>query len=97
MQEVAKKPAGIDVSPTSDVHETRYSILWYKKDQRIGIRQKFGEKKQICSFGGSKCGKSEGVLRKIGGMAIDRLSMGTLEETDCKQWCEDEIDVPDLS
>ena len=90
IETVEKKPAGT---------KPDYCIQWYKKTTLIGIRQKFGGKKQICSFGGTKCGKSEEQLRHIGGLAIDRLSMGTLKETECKQWCVDQMEnpAPDIS
>ena len=85
MEEDEDKPAGI--KPT-------YHLLWYKNSRLIGIRQSFGAKTQICSFGGKKCDKSEKDLRHIGGLAIDRLSTGSLQETECKQWCVDQMQSP---
>ena len=38
---------------------SKYNIMFYKNSNMIGVRQKFGDKKQIGSFGGKRCGRSE--------------------------------------
>ena len=58
----------------------RYSRMWYKKDSRVGIRRKFGDDKQIFSFGGPNCGKSKDELWAIGGHCLRSLDAGQTEE-----------------
>jgi hypothetical protein len=54
--------------------------MWYKRGSRVGIRRKFGDKKQIFSFGWSCCGKSQEVLLAIGEQCLKSLDDGDSEE-----------------
>ena len=58
--------------------------MWYKKGGFIGIAQKFGQKKQIWSFGG-KSGKSEKALRKLGDDCVEKLDSG-MSPDDVRTW-----------
>ena len=50
--------------------------MFYKNSSCIGIRQKFGEKKQVFSFGGKKASLSENALRGWADMVLERLDEG---------------------
>ena len=58
----------------------KYQKMWYKNSNSVGIRRKFGDKKQIFSFGGLKCGKSREVLEAMGGQFLEALDDGDAEE-----------------
>ena len=62
-----------------------YSIMLYNKGGKntIGIRAKFGEKKQVLSFGSTKCTKSEAEMRAIAKVVVDDLNKGESLQT-CK-------------
>ena len=66
-----------------------YCILYYQKDNRIGMRQCFGNRRQVFSFGGKSCEKSEEALRAIGREAAERLK-GGMSEGDCAVWCREQ-------
>ena len=62
-----------------------YSIMLYNKGGKntIGIREKFGQKKQVLSFGSTKCTKSEAEMRAIAKVVVDDLNKGESLQT-CK-------------
>lgn len=62
-----------------------YSIMLYNKGGKntIGIRAKFGQKKQVLSFGSTKCTKSEAEMRAIAKVVVDDLNKGESLQT-CK-------------
>ena len=62
-----------------------YSIMLYNKGGKntIGIREKFGQKKQVLSFGSTKCTKSEAEMRAIAKVVVDDLNKGESMQT-CK-------------
>ena len=98
---VTKKPAAASrvaaASPVATAAAspvaTSYGIMYYKRTHLIGIRQKFGEKRQIVSFGGSKR-KVIGVdkLRAIGGSVCSKLA-GGLSVAEAKAWAIAEMDA----
>ena len=47
--------------------------MYYKNFNTIGIRQKFGKKKQVMSFGGKKSSFDEAALRGFGDTAMKKL------------------------
>jgi hypothetical protein len=53
-----------------------YAIMYYKNTRTIGIREKFGGKHQIGSFGGIRCAKTEEQLRGIGEDVVADLNGG---------------------
>ena len=68
--EVVKKPAaGAAKRPAAAVEDEEenkdYSILYYKNNNSAGVRQKFGAKKQVFSFGGLACKKTKEQLSDI--------------------------------
>ena len=63
-----------------------YGVLYYKNSNRVGIRQRFPPTRQIFSFGGKKCGKTEAELRSIGTSVADKIKAGEIEEADAKMW-----------
>jgi hypothetical protein len=89
--ELKKKPAGAEPAPApppaaEGVAEAappaaaRYAILYYKNDNTIGIRAKFGAKNQLFSFGGKRSGKSQEQLREIAKEVLDLLETGASSE-----------------
>ena len=62
-----------------------YGIMLYNKGGKntIGIREKFGLKKQVLSFGGTRCTKSEAEMRAIAKILVDDLNKGESMQT-CK-------------
>ena len=67
-----------------------YSVLYYKKTNHIGIRQKLYAKSQIFSFGGKACGKSERQLRDIVGEVVLKLQDGLLSE-EAHTWANEQV------
>ena len=98
---VTKKPAAASrvaaASPVATAAAspvaTSYGIMYYKRTHLIGIRQKFGEKRQIVSFGGSKR-KVIGVdkLRAIAGSVCSKL-VGGLSVAEAKAWANEQMDA----
>ena len=41
----------------------KYGVMYYKNNNSIGLRRKFGNKGQCFSFGGAKCRLDEAALR----------------------------------
>ena len=54
----------------------KHGIMWYKKTKTIGIREKFGLKRQVVSFGGVSCEKSEGDMRILAKQVVEWLDNG---------------------
>ena len=68
--EVLKKPAaGAAKRPAAAAEDEEdnkdYSILYYKNGNSAAVRQRFGAKKQVFSFGGMACKKTKEQLRDI--------------------------------
>ena len=55
-------------------------MLWYKLTNMVGIRRKFGDKKQIFSFGGRRSGLTEEKGRSFGDDALKKLDAGMTEK-----------------
>ena len=62
-----------------DYKSKKYAVLWYKNSNSVGIRRKFGDKKQIFNFGGMTNPKNEMALRAIGGRVLRLLDTGSTE------------------
>ena len=52
-----------------------FGVMWYKRYGTIGIREKFGAKRQVISFG-SGTGKSEKDLRALADRCLVKLDKG---------------------
>jgi hypothetical protein len=63
--------------------------MWYKNGSYIGIRRKFGEKKQVFSFG-QKCGLSKEVQWSFGCMVLKKLDAGQTEQA-AKDWADNAV------
>lgn len=59
--------------------------MYYKNNNSIGIRRKFGQKEQCFSFGGKKCSMTETQLRGFGDDAMRKIDQG-MSEADVKIW-----------
>ena len=59
--------------------------MWYKNAGAVGIKQKFGERKQVVYFGGSRCKKSQQALITIGEECVKKLNEG-MTEAAVKEW-----------
>ena len=58
-----------------------YSLDWYKKDNRVGIKLKHGARNQLCSFGGAAAkGLTKETLMDIGNKVVQELKDGALKE-----------------
>ncbi len=66
-----------------------YGQMWYKNFFSVGIRRKFGDKKQIWSFGGRKPGKGKDSLVQLGVECLKKLD-GGMEEKNVKEWVDSE-------
>jgi hypothetical protein len=77
---VLKKPAAAGLKPKS-----RFSIMYYKNNNSIGLREKFDPKQQVFSFGGMKCEKTQAQLRAIGELTQARLDEG-ITYAEAKTW-----------
>ena len=75
---VLKKPAAAPKAAAApEAPENRsYQVLWYKNGNNVGIRERFGGKKQIFSFGGKLCTKSKAELLGIANDVIGDLHEG---------------------
>ena len=81
----AKKPAAsvpADAAPSPESAASvpnpprTYQLLWYKNGHNVGVRQTFGPKRQIFSFGGKRCTKSKERLLEIGRQVVKDLQEG---------------------
>ena len=66
-------------------------MLWYKNSKLIGIREKFGAKKQIITFGKGS-GLSEMELRGWADNVLKRLDMGQPPDA-VREWIHGSIGV----
>ena len=63
----------------------KYAVLYYVNNDAAALRRKFGDKKQIFSYGGKKAGWDERRLRKLGDEALRKLDAGESEK-DVEGW-----------
>ena len=73
------------LSFAQDYQSERYAVLYYGNNKACALRRKFGDKKQIFSYGGKKTGWDEGRLRKLGDEALRKLDAGESEK-DVEGW-----------
>lgn len=66
-------------------HARSYSLMWYKRDKTLAVRQKYGQKRQVLSFGGKSCDKDKTFLTEIGDSVVRKILSGT-SYTDAKKW-----------
>ena len=66
------KPEGEKVDDTP----RGYSLMYYKRDQTVGVRQKYGKKRQVLSFR-DKGEKGREFLMSIGERVVEKLLSGT--------------------
>ena len=82
---VMKKPSPQKVKQTTNLcgatkpkyGDDKYSIMWYKRHSLVGIRQRFGEKKQVISLGGKSTDLCKEALVTIGVQVVAKLSSGS--------------------
>lgn len=60
--------------------------MWYKNGSRYGVRQKFGEKKQVWQVSCANAGVSQEDLGKLVDMAMRKMEAGELTEANAKTW-----------
>jgi len=63
---------------------TKYRLDWYKNTSAVGVRRKFGDKKQIWSFG-ARSGLDKDVLMQLGVECLKKLD-AEMAEADVRQW-----------
>ena len=66
---VLKRPASVMACDP----DQQYNLMYYKRCHVIGVREKFGKKRQVMSFGGSKSSLTRDELWSIGKAAILRI------------------------
>ena len=81
-EEGDKKAHGPPASPDGKT----YLHMYYKKANCYGVRQKFGLKRQIFSFGGTSCKKSKRAMDDIAEQVVMKLNEGLMTETEAKMW-----------
>ena len=74
--------AGRAVNPSTE----RYSTMYYSATQKMAVRQKFGEKRQICQFGNGRAQREH--LSTIAKAALAALERGSLREAGVRAFCE---------
>ena len=79
-----------DPEPGSDERPRMYGKMYYKAGNLYGIRQKFGQKKQIFALGGKTCGLTAAELSEIADAALGMLHEGRAEE-EAKKWARLEV------
>ena len=86
--EPADQQAGKDEQPKQE-RPHRYQVLYYKNGNSAAIKKfgpGMGQGKQVLSFGGLYCQKSQEELRQIAQEAVVKLQEG-MSVDDCKLWC----------
>ena len=91
--ENVEKPEG---DKTGRTPALPYISMWYKNWFSIGIRRKFGDRKQIFCFGGKTTVKTEQELKAIGKEVIRKMVHEGLSEADAKLWAKRECIATDL-
>ena len=66
----------------------KYSKMWYKKNDSVGIRRRFGDKKQIWSFG-SQSALGKDALMQLGCQCLRKLDEGMAEDA-VREWVVDQ-------
>jgi len=81
----AKAKAGASMpAPAVPAPARRYCVMYYKKNNSIGIRQKYGGKQQVFSFGGVKAIKGKADMQVIGVELASACTAGTIGYEDAK-------------
>jgi len=62
-----------------------YSMMYYKRDHCIGVRERFGAKRQVLSFGGASTKLPHAELVEVGEEVCRRLQEGVPIAT-AKAW-----------
>ena len=75
--------------PLQTYHSARYGVLFYKANGAGAIRRRFGDQKQIFSYGGSS-GWFEPQIRALGDEILRQLDGGMSEE-DAKTFADEKF------
>jgi hypothetical protein len=76
-------PQNPPVPAVPAVGQKKYTIMYYKRTNCIGIRAQFGDQNQVFGFGGKRQPKGERELRAIAKSSIEWLANG-MSYTDAK-------------
>ena len=63
--------------------------MWYKNSESVGIKQRFGQKKQVVSFGGKRCSLTMEEQMELGKECVKKLNEG-MPEADVNAWAKGE-------
>ncbi len=78
-------------SSLKEYTSTSYSVMWYKRDKAVGIREKnTPAKKQVFSFGRTPK-TTEEAGRQIADQVLRKLDQG-MRIADAKTWADSQID-----
>ena len=72
--------------PHAGAAKKKYTVMYYKNNNSVGIRQCFLAKRQIAAFGGKSCKNSREELMAVGRQVVEKLEEGLLMEPEVKAW-----------
>ena len=73
-----------------DLYHKYGKPMWYKNSHSVGMRRKFGDKKQVVSFGGRKSSKTKEQLMQLGVECVQKLN-GGMAEAEVNTWAKDQV------
>ena len=82
----AAAPPGTAAGKETDDAAQDYQVLYYKKTNIIGIREKHGLKRQVFGFGGKRCQKTREEFVALGLEVVSLLVGGEMTVDEAKAW-----------
>lgn len=70
-----------------------YKLEKYRKQNSIGVRRKFDDKKQVFAFGGKTCKLSFTELEHIGDEVIQKLQTSAYTEDEARVWAKGQVEM----
>ncbi len=84
VEEAAMEEAAEEKEGEAKLEAEKYLKMWYKRNNSIGIRQRFGQKRQIMSFGCKL--KTREALENIADAVIEKLEKKEMSEEEGRVW-----------
>jgi hypothetical protein len=78
-------------------HPQCYQLLFYKGNGSFAVRERYGLKKQVFTFGCKTVAKrhpelTKGDLEAIGEQVIDQLDRGEVSVDEGRAWCRSQLE-----
>ena len=89
----AAEPAAEIPYPDFDYKAQQFSMEWYKKDSRVGMRIKGS--RQVFSFGGKRCANTKDELQNIGRRLVQMLNKGEISIASAEKRAKESIVLQD--